>query len=192
MTAPHLIGLIGRAGSGKSTAAEIIAADGFTRTRFASGLKSMLSALFATAGLPPAEITRRIEGDLKEAPDAILDGKSPRQAMIALGTEWGRDLISPGLWVSIWEARARSILAAGSSVVVEDVRFLNEIEAIRCLGGRVLYIDRQGPGVVSIDHVSETLGPAAADLTVDNSGTIADLSDQIRRELSRNKSRNIQ
>ncbi|MBW4709561.1 hypothetical protein KX928_17380 [Roseobacter sp. YSTF-M11] len=181
--APRLIGLVGRAGAGKSTAAEIIAAEGFTRTRFAAGLKSMLTALYASAGLCSAEITRRIEGDLKETPDAILGGKSPRQAMITLGTEWGRDLITPGLWVSIWEARARSILTAGSSAVVEDVRFPNEIEAIRRLGGLIVYIERRDAPGTSISHASEALGPECADVLIDNSGGIADLKSKIRLEL---------
>ncbi|WP_227271255.1 deoxynucleotide monophosphate kinase family protein [Roseobacter weihaiensis] len=179
MNGPRLIGLVGRAGAGKSTAAEIIAAEGFTRTRFAAGLKAMLSALFAAAGLPPCEIARRIEGDLKEAPDAILDGVSPRQAMITLGTEWGRDLISSGLWVSIWETRARSILAAGSSAVVEDVRFPNEIDAIRRLGGVIVFIDRPASVGASINHASEGLGPDCADVTIDNSGDLDHLKSAI-------------
>lgn len=179
MTQPRIVGLAGNAGAGKSTAAAFLVGRGFARLRFAAPLKSMLSALYAEAGLSAREIARRIEGDLKEKPDPLLDGRTPRHAMQALGTEWGRDMISPRLWVDVWSTRARAAILAGRSVVVEDVRFPNEVAAVRNLGGRVIYIARPGATVIA-GHVSEGLDPAEADAILHNSGTLGALSRALR------------
>lgn len=145
---PILIGLAGRAGAGKSTAAHYLnAVHGFSRTRFAGPLKDMLRAI----GLSE----REIEGDLKEAPCALLGGQTPRFAMMSLGTDWGRDIIHPELWAVIWQEKARWLLAEGVSVSVEDCRFPNEAAAIKALGGYIIRIRAPEPRLPDIDHVSE-------------------------------------
>lgn len=170
---PRVIGLTGAAGSGKSTAAAGLVAQGYTLVKFAAPLKSMLAALFVTQGLAPADIARRIEGDLKEAPDPILGGVSPRLAMQTLGTEWGRDCIARDFWIGLWHRRAAGILDRGGRVVCDDCRFWNETAALRNLGGRVVRITR--PDLQSIAaHRSEAGAPA--DLEVANAATPADLT----------------
>ena len=73
----------------------------------------------------------QIDGSLKETPCDLLCGKTPRQAMQLLGTEWGRDLISPDFWVSAWSAAVDRALTGGAiGIVADDCRFLNEVAAI--------------------------------------------------------------
>lgn len=161
----RLIALTGPAGSGKSTAAAALAEQGWTRTRFAAPLKAMLAALYAEAGLDAKAVALRIEGGLKEAPCPILAGRTPRHAMQTLGTEWGREMIAPALWVRLWERRARALLDAGVRMVVEDVRFDDEADAVRSLGGLVVALER--PRLAwSGAHVSEA--GVAADVAVVN------------------------
>jgi len=154
---PRIIALSGAVGAGKSTAAAHLAErHGFARIRFAGPLKAMVRAFLASAGTPPDAIERLIEGDLKEAPCAVLAGNSPRYAMQSLGTEWGRHLLHPDLWVSAWSAGAAAALAAGApGVVVEDCRFPNEAEAVRALGGRIVRIVRPGLVIPLSGHASE-------------------------------------
>jgi Deoxynucleotide monophosphate kinase len=148
-TGARLIGLTGRAGSGKSTAAAyLVERHGFTRTRFAGPLKAMLRAM----GLSE----REIDGDLKEAPCARLCGRTPRQAMQWLGTEWGRDMIHPDLWTELWKQDAEKIVAEDGRVVVDDVRFPDEVALVRSLGGYVLAITEPAPSDVARAHVRET------------------------------------
>lgn len=129
MSKPIVIGLTGRAGAGKSTAAEYLADNyGFTRTRFAAGLKDMMYALGFSV--------RDIEGDKKEQPHPLLNGNSPRFAMQTLGTEWGRNIIGENFWVNHW----RYSIEGMSNVVVEDCRFPNEADAIRALGGVIIEV----------------------------------------------------
>ena len=172
-----LIGITGLKRSGKDTAADhLIGQLGFQRTRFADPLKLMLIQLFYTAGLSMEETLRRIEGDLKETPDDILCGVTPRHAMQTLGTEW-RDKIHRELWTTIWLRKVGPLLDAGKDVVVTDCRFHHEAAAIRSLGGHIVQIHRPNlPYTIADWHISEQeMMGIVPDITVLNNGTIEDL-----------------
>lgn len=98
---------------------------------------------------------RYVDGDLKETPHDLLGGKTPRQAMQWLGTEWGRFHFGDDFWINIWRAQVREALFGGR-VVVDDVRFANEADAVRALGGIVVRIDCPWAGSSSgSGHASE-------------------------------------
>jgi hypothetical protein len=155
------IGFCGPAGAGKSTAAEHLMRHWrFQRVRFAGPLKAMMLAL----GLDPAQV----DGERKEEPSALLCGRTPRQAMQWLGTEWGRHLIGEGFWIAAWQAAVERVppdLTAVSQairglrlIVADDVRFANEAKAIRGRGGIVVRIERPGAGSTSGHaHASERM-----------------------------------
>ena len=153
---PRLIAFTGTAGSGKTTAADIVmGAGGFVRVKFADALKAMLRSLYEVAGFDADEIERKIEGDLKEVPCPTLRGQTPRHAMVTLGTEWGRDLIASDLWVSIWKRKVRKMMDLGFSVVVDDLRFDNELAAIREIGGTTVRVLRPATTAANPSHISE-------------------------------------
>ncbi|SES77415.1 hypothetical protein [Oceanicella actignis] len=154
--ASFIIGLAGVAGVGKSTVARAIqrARGGIVVDGTGVPLKAMLAAFYAQCSIPPAEIARRIDGDLKRAPDPLLGGRTPTEAMQRLGTEWGREQMTPDLWVGAWDRRARAHVSAGRGVVNDSVRFENEAAAIRALGGFVVRI--VGPRGDDVGgHISE-------------------------------------
>lgn len=153
-----IIGFAGRAGAGKTTAAtHLVEHHGFERVRFAGPLKSMMRALGCTE--------QEVDGARKELPCDLLGGRTPRQAMQWLGTEWGREMIAPDLWTRAWEYAA----AGRPRVVVDDVRFPNEVEAVRRLGGVVILISppaQIGTATAFSGHASERGGlDVDADLT---------------------------
>lgn len=154
-----VIAFTGLAGSGKSTAAAHLVAAGWQRVRFAGPLKAMMAAL----GCTHAEI----DGPLKEQPCALLGGKTPRHAMQTIGTEWGRDLISQDLWIRAWNA-ALSRVPPGVSVVVDDCRFPNEVDAVRAAGGVLVRIERPGAGTASVHSSEQHALPADAVLRNDH------------------------
>lgn len=157
-----IVAFTGLAGSGKSTAAaHLVNRYGYQRVRFAGPLKAMLAAL----GCTPDEI----DGHLKETPCDLLGGKTPRQAMQTLGTEWGRDLVTPDLWIRAWQA-ALAKVPAGVNVVVDDCRFPNEAAAIKAAGGFIVNIDRPGAGAGAAGHSSEGQR-LPIDMTVHNTTT---------------------
>ncbi len=143
----NLLAFSGPGGAGKSTAASFLEADGWIRVKFAGPLKSMLRAV----GFGDAEI----EGHLKEVPNPLLAGKTPRHAMQTLGTEWGRDCIGPDFWVGLWERTVCDVLDHGGRVVVDDCRFDNEAACVRRLGGKVVRIT--GRSHLVSGHSSEAL-----------------------------------
>lgn len=169
-----IIGLVGKAGSGKSTAARILSAEmGFSRRPMAYGLKAMLGAL----GVPSTILDGDIK--LKSMPLPVLGGMTFRYAAQTLGTEWGRNYMGQDFWVNTWKASN----PAGVDVVADDVRFANEAAALRDLGGIIVRIRRTGAGEVgaAAQHASETEQDAILhDYEIDNSGTVDDL----RRTLS--------
>jgi hypothetical protein len=175
MTKPIVIGISGLAGSGKGIASQAMVDLGFERIKQADPLKNMLRTLFRDCGLSEEEIERRIEGDLKETPDRLLQHATPRLAMITLGTEWGRDLISPKLWSDLWFTRAFNSLRSGRSVVCDDVRFPEEVAAIRALGGFIIRIERSSRSRKMIDHPSERPDLIPHDLLLENDGSIDSL-----------------
>jgi len=142
---------------------------GFTRIRFAGPLKSMMAAL----GLSGAQI----EGDQKETPCDLLCGHTPRFAMQTIGTEWGRDIIGPDLWVQAWQAAFERTLPS-SCIVVDDCRFPNEAAAIRAAGGLIVHIERSGAGAGAAGHQSEA-HDIPSDITMQNNGSFGKLLDQI-------------
>lgn len=119
---PKIIGLAGFAGSGKSTVAEHLAYQhDYHRYAFATKLKAML-------GLGLGLTIEEMYGEKKNIPSTRLGGKTPRYAMQTLGTEWGRQLIDPDLWCNLLMDQIRR--EARPLVVIEDVRFQNEVSAI--------------------------------------------------------------
>lgn len=168
-----IIGLSGYAGSGKSTAAAALVDIGWSQRKFAGPLKAMMRALLDAQGATPEKIERMIEGDLKEVSSLYLGGQTPRYAMQALGTEWGRLRLTDSIWV---DAALRTVKGP---TVFDDVRFDNEAEAIRALGGIIVRIERPGVGPVS-DHVSERLPGSHGMVRVWNTGDKADLAREMR------------
>jgi hypothetical protein len=173
-----IIALTGRAGSGKSTAGHRFTDHSFQRMRFAGPLKAML----ITMGLTPDHT----DGALKEVPCALLGGRTPRHAMQTLGGEWGRDMIAPTLWTNA-AIMAIDALPAGQAVYLDDMRYPNELDALKARADYevhvVAIVNPRVPGPyipkwwqfwLAKPHISETWN-APADFTIVNDGTIAQL-----------------
>lgn len=142
--------------SGKSTLANILRSNhGFEVLRFAGPLKSMFKALLESLGVPEEDQRRMIEGDLKETPSSLLYGHTPRYIMQTLGTEWGRDLIGKHFWARAAATKAGFLMDQGKSVVFDDMRFANEVEACLTIGGHPVQIIRRAASLQGQSHPSE-------------------------------------
>lgn len=174
MTARQLIGLHGRAHSGKDTVAVILRErHGFARTAFAQPIKDALCILFQSFGLTRAHFE---DPQLKEA-DLPGMCRSPRYLMQTLGTEWGRHLVGEDLWIAHLERRTKYY---GSRIVVTDVRYEDEAQWIRAQGGRVWHITRRDIAAVRAHSSEEGLRIDGQDLVIDNNSTLEELEAAVR------------
>lgn len=167
---PRLIGLYSPAPqSGKSTVAEYLCRrHGYRQIAFAGPLKEMTDKFLECFGADEATRIRMVYGDLKEQRIEAF-GCTPRHLMQTLGTEWGRNCVGEQVWVRLAIARA---LSSTRPVVIDDMRFPNEMVAVRAAGGVCVKVER--PGVVrATEHASEgQLDNAHFDWTFVNNSTI--------------------
>ena len=178
MHEPILIGLVGRARVGKDTAAEYLVESGFRSGSFADPLKDMLETVFGP---------HFRSGD-REQPIEWL-GKSPRELMQTLGTEWGRDCVHRDLWVLLAHRRWQSIKSKCAGMVFTDVRFENEAGWITSQGGYLIEVTRSSAQPVN-PHSSEQADLSElCDFRVENEGTFNHLYVQLEGVLDLIKGR---
>ena len=168
-----LIGIAGRARSGKDTVANfIVAAIGGYRYSFADPIRAMLVPLGVDLSDPYWQAR-------KEEPIPAL-GVSPRRMMQTLGTEWGRQLINPDLWLIMAHQR---LLQNGPGMVISDVRFDNEAAWIRKHGGRIIHVIRPDAKAVEAHASEDGIEMQDTDARLFNSGTLEELQLSVRELL---------
>ena len=180
-----LIGLVGLIGSGKDTVADFLVKEhGFHRDSFAKSLKDAVSAIF---GWDRA----LLEGDTQESrmwreridpywSNKLNKAVTPRYILQHWGTEVMRGHFHDSIWIDSFTARYR-----GGNIVLSDTRFINEINTIRDLKGKVVLV-RRGPIPTQQEmqqrsvHQSEWdwIGQRF-DYEIDNSGNLEDLRTQV-------------
>ncbi len=141
-----IIGINGVAGSGKDTFADCPIFNDYIKLSFAGPLKEALKILFL---LTDEQLNDRVkkEAFLKET-DVIywqLNGSdtSPRILSQWLGTDILRQFISKDFFVKHMELRLDALINAGhTKFIITDVRFDNEAEFIRSIGGIIVNVQR--------------------------------------------------
>lgn len=161
-----IIAFHGKLKSGKSTAAKLFIEKGYVRHFFAKTLKDMVRCLGLTE--------EHINGSLKEEPTDLLMGKSPRWAMQSIGTQWGRDLIHPDIWVNAF----KNTMPKDVNIVCDDLRFPNEYSMIKSLGGMVVKIER--PDLESKSTHESEIHELPYDYLIENAGTIEEFEEKVK------------
>lgn len=169
-----IIGLTGNTFSGKDTAGLYMAkAHNFALFAFADPIRDGLAAMLDIG----------VNDFSPERKEAVIPwiGKSPRQLMQTLGTEWGRNLVSQTLWTTHMRRRIDQAIRAGDDVVITDVRFNTEAVMIKSLGGEIWRIYRPDAETTRHNqHASETEAcELPADRALMNDGTMEQLYEQI-------------
>jgi hypothetical protein len=112
---------------------------------------------------------------------------TPRRLLQTLGTEWGRELTHPDLWVALTlrTIQGQNLFDRRTVFAICGTRFPNEAAAIRALGGEVWWVDRLGlehAAPAAPVHVSDQmLRLDDCDRVIVNSGTPADLRSTVHR-----------
>lgn len=159
-----IIGLTGKARSGKDTVAEHLAVShGFHHYWFSKPMKEAAAIIFGWGD-------EHLYGDLKEETDPRY-GVSPRVVLQTLGTEWGRNAINSDLWI----LRAQKEMEQHDCIVVSDCRFDNEAVAIINAGGIVIEVSREGAEQVAAHSSERGISSHLISFHLENNGTLTDL-----------------
>lgn len=204
----QVLGIAGNTKSGKDTLANFLAEEfGCTVTHFADSFKNILKGVFAfsddqlwgksknvpderyvfsgTCPLDHAQCEWSDVDSLWHCPtcsNTYQKFLTPRFTMHTLGTEWGRTMYG-----SVWtEMTLRNILetfhkTGNTRFVIADLRFREEVEQVKQVGGIVVRIKRDIP-LEHAWHATEaellTLPDSMFQSVVDNNGTLDDLKKQ--------------
>ena len=167
----RLIGLAGKKQVGKTTAQiYLMKSHGFLPMNFANPLKKGLAAM---TGLSEDYFFNQ---DLKEKPIDFLDGITPRKLMQIVGTDCFRKMVGSDFWTRIMEHNIRN--CSSGSICVGDIRFQEEADLIRSLGGTVVLINRDVPDQNDDEHESESLN-VTVDHIIFNNGTLNDFKEKL-------------
>lgn len=182
---PKLIGLTGQKGAGKSTVANhLVKNHEHVELAFANPIKKLIINLF--------NIDKKYVNDpeLKETiiPELNVSG---RRLMQVIGTELFREKLSSALpelkldGESVWiHSVVKNIKVwldefPNCSIVVSDVRFDNEYEALKRLGFTIYKIERSTENKDA--HLSER--GCKYDVKVENKGTVEELLKKFTTEI---------
>src|SRR5690606_2872683 len=157
MSAP-LVGLVGKARSGKDTFASGLALQGFHRVAFADPLRRALAETNPIVGtIGRTDMTSQLSGVLAAYGGWEGLKASPYAAEVRrLLQRYGQSIrrVDPEFWLRAGLGAAREHRSFDRAVVITDVRYANEADAIRADGGILVRVVR--PGLVSSDtHDSE-------------------------------------
>ena len=193
-----IIGINGKMGSGKDTVAEIInkllitnGETPFENKKFAGKLKTIASIL---TGIPVEKFEDQEFKKSLLAPEwgtvkenslnsitPFNDTKfnhlmSVRELLQKLGTEAMRDGLHTNVWVNALFADYK---LTKPNWIITDMRFPNEMEAVKDRGGLTIRITR--PDSAKESHISETaLDDAKFNYEILNDGTLEDLVKKVR------------
>ena len=140
-----IIGICGFIGSGKDTAANyLVGWHGFRRDSFAGALKDAVATVFGwdrelLEGLTPEARVWREQVDPWWAKRLNMPNLTPRWVLQYWGTEVCRQGFHDDIWIAALENRLRQ---RTGHTVISDVRFPNEVTAIRNAGGAIIWIQR--------------------------------------------------
>lgn len=193
---PLFIGLTGKKRSGKDSFAQaLVECHGFRRVAFADPLKNAVLDLDPLVRIEHDEtgpLNRMTSEGFFRPGDYVrlsylvdlVDWEGAKDVREVRRTlqRFGESIraLDLGFWVRQGISTAERHRDQGRPVVITDVRYLNELAAVKVAGGVHVHVDR--PGLSNDDpHPSETvLEPyyEMADFTVHNDGTLDDLARQ--------------
>lgn len=189
MRGPKIIGLGHRKRVGKNQLGNYLVELGpeygfkysFT-VSFASALKQKASELFGWAGMQDENYYERNP----ELRSIVLPkvGKTPRQIMIEFGMKLRE--IHPDIWLNLTMdeiCKQNSKVGDGVLAVITDVRFPNEAEKVKSLGGLVIKVVR--PDIPDTDDAADSALKCYEGWSgiVDNGGSLDDLKASARKIL---------
>ena len=169
-----LIGLTGKARSGKDTVADRMVwqcGDELMTYAFADPIKDMLFTLLGPAYAEAAEHKELATN---------WTGKSLRELCQTLGTEWGRNLIDQNIWLKRAGREYQKNKDLGyQAMVITDVRTANEAQWIRDRGGILIQLNRESREQVRPHESENGICKSLVNHQINNNGALEELYQQV-------------
>lgn len=168
-----IIGVAGWARSGKDTVADhLVSSHGYTKFSFATPMREALYRLNPKITINEVQSTPiRIGVDVYDWEGLKERSPDVRGLLQRFGTEVGREMFGEDFWVNY----ALDSIPDGTKAVIADVRYPNEADAIKNLGGKVFRVQRNGV-VAANEHPSESaLNDYEFDSIIENNADIHSL-----------------
>ena len=182
-----IIGLGYKKKRGKDSAAvRLIDKYLFHRIAFADSLKAAIKNIFSFT-------EAQLNGEEKEHVDYFWS-ITPREVLQLFGTQLARNGYRDDIWIKSLERKVIKLREqyTNCNIVITDVRFKNEIDYIKNLGGYTVRIDRNIPGESLSTHPSEIELDSYNqwDFVINNNGSLSDLYAQIDSIMNTIKEKN--
>lgn len=179
-----IIGISGFARSGKDTLADILTSQHcYIKVSFADKMREALLALnpfvLHDSNGTSISIVDAVNAYGWDGIKSSSYAKDSRRLLQRFGTEAGRRVIGENIWV---DATMNSI-DPNKDYVISDMRFLNELEAVKARGGLAIRVNRKGVGPAN-SHTSETEMVKHLDImdhTIDNDESFGRIAVQVRK-----------
>jgi len=205
-----IIGINGRINSGKDTVGNLIkeinCENNWEIKKFARKLKETASLL---TGIPVEKFEDQefkktfldahwnkeifenktsLDKDNKAYNKSIIKPMTVRELLQILGTDAMRNTLHPDTWVNAlmcyyipYSVKGSDYEECESNWIITDLRFPNEMQAVKANGGITIRVVRPSDKEIPLDlHPSETaLDDAKFDYEIVNDGTIEDLKEKV-------------
>lgn len=184
---PKLIGVLGRSRSGKDTTANIIMTlypEQYTLRRFAQPIKNALKEIYDFT-------PEQLEDDEKEVIDKRYN-ITPRQAMQEMtahylkkhGGAFFSERVFTAFDISVSASASDSAsdsatVSAPFGIIIPDVRYEHDINAIRNRGGIIIKVTRPSLTINQQHTVEDNIQTFEGDFTIVNDGDIVHLKNKI-------------
>jgi hypothetical protein len=172
-----IVGIAGGLNCGKGAVAAVFHGQGYMERNFSDPLKRIVRELFNVS-------TKELWGPSQNRSPEV------RAMLQELGTDYARKF-RPNIWVDKMEESLSAFASSGikgyKGVVVADIRFPNEIELLRSMGGKMIRIRRPGNcshlptelGKHSSETAIDNMPDSAFDYIIQNDGTLEDLQNTV-------------
>ena len=179
-----IIGLIGRAGSGKDTVADFLVNNhDFTKLSFGKILKDVISIIFGWD-------RELLEGDTLESREfrETIDewwskelgfSVTPRKMFQMIGTDVMRKHFNQDIWVLVLKKKLNDYSIKNKNIIITDIRFINEYNMVSEIGGKMIKIIRTN--MHTYNHSSENnIDNFKSDFIINNNSSIENLYNKVR------------
>lgn len=172
-----VVGIRGFAHAGKDTVADVLTQEfGFTRIGIADAIRESLLALNPDVvctsgdrglrtGVWPLQKLVELEGW-----EAAKQYAAVRSLLQRYGGEATKPVFGKRVWLKVLFKRAAGV----DRLVIPDIRYPEDLAAVRKRGGWIILVERPGVGPVN-DHISERILAEDCDFAIENNGTLTQL-----------------